>query len=130
MRYIGIDFGMKRIGVALSDQDGDFAMPHSVIENGKGATTTVAALAKKECVGAIVIGRSLDYKGAPNPIMRKAQQFAHDLEKLSGLAVLYENEFLTSAEAERIQGKTETLDASAAALILKSFLDTMNREIN
>ena len=119
MRYIGIDFGMKRIGVALSDQDGDFAMPHSVIENGKGAATTVAALAKKSVL-TIVIGRS-SLQGSAQSIMRKAQQFAHDLENYPA-SQFYTKMNFNFCRGGKDTGKTETLDASAAALILKVFL--------
>ena len=122
MRLLGIDYGEKRIGVALSDEVPDFAYPHSVIQNSPHAIKKIQELCIKEGVGAIVLGKSLDYAGTPNPIMKKIEVFKIKLEEASGLPVYWEAEMLTSAEAARVQGKTPTLDASAAALILKSYI--------
>ena len=52
-------------------------------------------------VGKIVLGKSLNYKGEPNPIMAEIEPFKAALEKETGLPVVYENETLTSAEARR-----------------------------
>ena len=145
MRYLGIDYGAKRVGVALSDENGKMAFPHSVIPNlGKEKT---AEKIKKICgengVYKIILGRSLDYKGEPNVIMEKIELFKKALEEISKLPVIYENEVMTTMEAERVlkgerarpqsQSKRKPtekflkmrrkLDASAAALILKSYLD-------
>ena len=59
-----------------------------------------------------------------NEIMKKISPFVKDLEEKLGLPVHMHPEFLTSMEAERLQGKNDMHDASAAALILKSYLDT------
>ncbi len=120
---MGIDFGMKRVGVALSDENASFAFPHSVMKNDAALFNNIVTLAERENVDIIVLGESRDYTGKPNPIMEHINRFKEQLEKEGNMHVVLELEFLTSAEAERIQGKTETLDASAAALILKSYLD-------
>lgn len=145
MRYLGIDYGTKRVGIALSDENGKMAFAHSVIAN-IGAEKVLAKI-KKICaensVGKIVLGKSLNYKNEPNSIMEKIEPFKTALEKETGLPVVYENETLTSAEARRPLGgerkRPPTLskrkspekekqarmkiDASAAALILQSHLD-------
>ena len=123
MKTMGIDFGMKRVGVALSDENASFAFPHSVMKNDVALLGNILSLAQSEKVSIIVIGESRDYTGKPNPIMEHITRFKEQLEKEGNRSVFLEPEFLTSAEAERIQGKTETLDASAAALILKSYLE-------
>ncbi|MES2953765.1 MAG: Holliday junction resolvase RuvX [Patescibacteria group bacterium] len=122
MRYLGIDYGSKRIGVALSDAEGDFSYPKEVVKNDKYALDHITRLCTKEEVGGIVMGESRDYKGIENPIMKKARAFAAALAEKTTLPVHFELEFLTSAEALRIQDPGSLLDASAAALILKSFL--------
>lgn len=122
MRYLGIDFGEKRIGIALSDAEGDFAYAHSVVANGQHAITEIVALVKKEGVEALVMGESKDYSGKENTIMPCARAFAAELALAAGVPLYWEPEFLTSAEAGRIQGEGRMLDASAAALILKSYL--------
>jgi len=123
MRYLGIDYGSKRIGLALSDEAGDFAFPYGVIDSGKRSLKQIKEICEKESVLQIVMGESLDFQGKPNPIMLAIQDLAASLRRETGLPVHLEKEFLTSAEAARMQGKNEKLDASAAALILKSYLD-------
>lgn len=125
MRYLGIDYGSKKIGVALSDQTGEFAYPYIVLEN-KGiirSTETIANICKKESVGVIVIGESLDYKGEVNEIDKEAKQFAEELKEKTDALIEFENESMTSIEAERVQGKNKKLDSSAAALILRYYLE-------
>jgi len=128
MRLMGIDYGEKRIGVALSDENGAFAFPHSIILNCPDCATLNVAQIKKICdeknVGKIILGESLDYKGRPNPVMKKIAKFKVLLEKETGLSVIYQSEVLTTQEAERIIGKTKKTDASAAALILRSYIDS------
>jgi RNase H-fold protein (predicted Holliday junction resolvase) len=75
-------------------------------------------------VGKIILGQSLDYKKQPNPIMEKIDKFKAVLEKEIGLLVVYKWEVLTTKEAERVQGRHNKIDASAAALILKSFIES------
>ena len=145
MRYLGIDYGEKRIGIALSDENGKMAFAHSVIAN--RGTKKVSAEIKKICaensVGKIVLGKSLNYKRKANPIMARIELFKTALEKETSLPVIYENETLTSAEARRPLGGPRKrppvlskrkspekekkagmkVDASAAALILRNYLD-------
>ena len=99
------------------------AFPHSVLENrGMGKSVEVVVeLCKKEGVGKIVLGESKNYKGEDNIISSLIREFKIQLEK-RGQEVDFESETLTSAEAERIQGKNEMLDASAAAIILSAYL--------
>lgn len=123
MRLLGIDYGLKRVGIALSDESGVFAFPHSVLKNDKNLLKNVVDICIKEGVKNIVIGESLDYKGKCNPIMEEVDLFKNMLEKELNVPVIFENETLTSAEAERTQGKGKMLDASAAAIILKSYID-------
>lgn len=123
MRYLGIDFGSKRVGVALSDEAGHFAMPYAVLENNKNLVNEVADICVKEGVGQIVIGKSLNYQMQANSILAASEEFAGKLEKLLKLPILWEQEFLTSQQAKRDIGKDDLYDARAAALILKSYLD-------
>ncbi len=128
MRLLGIDYGEKRIGIALSDQDKRMAFPHSVVDN-KGfalIAKEIKKIIKKENVGGIVMGLSINFHKKENPIMKNAREFASILEKETKLKVVFENEMFTSALAERIQGKNKMIDASAATLILESYLGKIN----
>lgn len=122
MRLLGIDYGEKRIGLALSDAMGDFAYPHSVIENTPRAAQLIKEISSKEGVGVIIIGDSRNYQGKENAIMKKVHEFKEELGKITGLPVHLEPELLTTLEAERIQGKSAHIDASAAAIILRSYI--------
>ncbi len=121
MRLMGIDFGSKRVGVALSDESGAMAFPHAVVPTAT-ATLDVLALARKEGVGTVVVGLSADFQNRENPIMVPARAFAEELARELGIPVVFEPEFLTSMEASRLQGEHEQSDASAAALILNSYI--------
>lgn len=133
MKYLGIDYGTKRIGVAVSDDTGSLAFPLGVIKAGQGALEEVASLARENGVGMIVIGESRDNKGQANEVMENIEQFKKDIRELTGLPVEYEREYFTSTMAARQFAPTEksrkanpshaNLDASAAALILQSYLD-------
>jgi putative Holliday junction resolvase len=122
MRLMGIDFGEKRIGIALSDEQGSLAFPHLVIETSKNAPKIIKQICREKNVAKIILGQSIDYKGKPNPVMEEIEKFKIALEKEIGLEVIYQNETLTTQEARRIQGDVKKLDASAAALILRSFI--------
>ena len=127
MRLLGIDYGSKRVGIALSDEIGFFAYPYSVLKNDKNLLNNIKNICDKENVEEIVIGESLNYKKEPNAIMSEINIFKKKIEAVVKLPIHFEIETLSSAEAERVQGKNEMLDASAAALILKSYIDKNSR---
>lgn len=137
MKYLGIDYGTKKIGLALSDDDGRVAFPHSVIKAGPQALSEIHSLITERGVGEIILGESRDYTGEKNAVMEDIEQFKRDLEELTSLPVHFEQELLTSAQAARQFAPEEgsrkqnpsqdMLDAAAAALILQSFLDKMNK---
>lgn len=70
----------------------------------------------------VVMGESRDYQGQINTIMWQIEGFKKQLETI-GFKVEYEPEFMTSVQAGRITGENDMLDASAAAIILQSYLD-------
>ena len=139
MKYLGIDYGSKRVGISLSDEGGRMAFPKKVIQN-EGIQKLLAEikeLCDKERVGEIVIGDSRDYKGRPNEIMKHIEPFSIALEETVSLPVHFQLEFMTSMQAERAVGKPtkedeqlrgdkKMLDASAAAIILQGYLDSKN----
>lgn len=129
MRYLGIDYGSKRIGLAVSDADGKIAFPREVLENkGEATLRHIAMFCDSEKVGAIVLGKSLNYKQEANPIQAQIENFKLKIEKLTGMTVDYQNEVLTSHQAMRVNKDKEGLDARSAALILQSYLDHVSRD--
>jgi len=122
MRYLGIDFGSKKIGLALSDEGGAMAFPHSVVPNDSEFMATVCKLIESEQVKAVVIGHSTDKDGNPNEIQTAIEVFMTDLTLQLGIPVHLENEVYSTQEAIRIQGRSDQTDAAAAAIILNSYL--------
>ncbi len=130
-KILGIDMGTKRIGVALSNFEQTFAFPYGVIEGKRDQVdiegevlSEIIDILKKEKVKIIVIGESKDFAQQYNPIMKQVHILKSALEH-KGFRVVLEPEFLTSAQAERFQGKHNKIDASAATIILQSYLDRM-----
>jgi putative Holliday junction resolvase len=130
MRYLGIDYGTRKTGLALSDESGSMGFPHAVVPTAE-LLQTVAALIKEKAVGAVVIGDSKALDGSDNPIAAEARAFAEQLAALSGVPIHWEPEMFTSAEARRMhapEAKSRAprsradVDASAAALTLTSYL--------
>lgn len=122
MRHIGIDYGSKRVGIAISDEAGEFAFPYRVLKNDHLLVKEVVALVEKEGVDTIVVGESRDLEGAENPIMKTARNFIDQLERHTGKEVKLASEIYTTQAAKRGE-PGEKLDASAAALILQGYLD-------
>jgi putative Holliday junction resolvase len=126
MRLLGIDYGSKRVGIALSDEAGHFALPYSVIPNSQalslGLANKIEKTAIENNVKEIVMGESKDYKGQSNKIMVGILELKKQLE-IKGFTIHLEPEFMTSVQAERLQGKNAKSDASAAAIILQAYLD-------
>lgn len=132
---MGIDYGSKRIGVAISDENNTFALPKKVIVHTRHepAHKIVDELNEIKCdnsITHIIIGESKNFKGEDNSIMPELRAFKETLENGLAVPVLFEPEFLTSHQAASIQGDHALLDASAAALILQSYLDRVNAADN
>lgn len=127
MKYLGIDYGTKRIGIALSDDDGMMAFPHGVIKNDNKILDYISEIISNAKVDVVVIGESKNYKMEDNLIMDDVINLKKVIEKEFGLEVELHPEVLTSSQAESIQGKNEMVDASAAAIILQSYIDSIKK---
>ena len=127
MRYLGIDFGTRKIGLAISDEAGTMGFPYGIVPNDSRLLEDMAKIAEKEGVEAFVIGESLNREGKDNPVMEQARAFAGELQTRTNLPIFYEMEAFTTQEAsrdfegERMPGRL-LVDASAAAIILTSYL--------
>lgn len=127
MRYLGIDYGTKKVGLALSDEAGTMGFPFEILPNDAQLPDALALLIGEKKVDAVVIGESKDFDGNPNPIANAARALGDELTERTGAKVHYEPEMLTTQEAKRdFEGvhsyKRINVDASAAALILTSYL--------
>ncbi|MGH7249835.1 MAG: Holliday junction resolvase RuvX [Minisyncoccia bacterium] len=140
MRFLGIDYGTKRVGLAISDDNHKLAFPKEIIENTSDIFQKLSEIIKKENISEIVIGESVDFKGRANALSRDINIFVLGLEEKFKLPIHRQKEFLTSVEARRpkdnLKAKNEGgahkrikkprgnyIDAEAAALILQRYLD-------
>ncbi|MCF7865757.1 MAG: Holliday junction resolvase RuvX [Candidatus Pacebacteria bacterium] len=128
-KYVGIDYGTKRIGLAVSDDQGSMAFPKGIIQN--TGLENVADEVSRVCneVGAreVVLGESKNFKGEDNVVMKEVYEFINHLEA-RGLDVIFEPEIFSTMQAERLQGQRSDIDASAAAVILQSYLDRIKHQ--
>jgi putative Holliday junction resolvase len=127
MKRLGIDFGSKKIGIALTDDSGSMAFPHAVIPNDAEYFTYIEKLIQERGVEEVVIGHSLNNKGEPNKIHAAVEVFVTDITLAIGIPVHLEPEQYSTRQASHIQGKTNLTDASAAAVILDSFITKQNK---
>jgi len=136
-RYLGLDVGARRIGVAVSDELGLTAQPVLTLErkrNPRDDLRSLARLARRFAVAGIVVGRPLHLSVDPSPRSIKTEAFAAELGALTTLPIHMWDERLTTHEAHRIlyeagrerQRHREVVDQVAAALILQSFLDQVS----
>lgn len=123
MKYIGIDYGAKRIGIAISDKDGRIAFPHKTIDNRRDVASRIARMAEEEHVTGIVLGDTRAISGAANPITKEAEAFAQRLSAHTDIPVKKVWEAWSSIEANRYTKQDAKDDSSAAAIILQRFLD-------
>lgn len=135
---MGIDYGSKRVGLALSDDEASFAFPYKIISNNMELMDTIHNICGTEEVSAIVLGESHDLSGQPNKIMGSIEEFKRNIETELDLPVYFQKEFMTTVEARGREGKEVNnakkvgkikqapADASAAALILQRYLDKKN----
>ena len=128
MKYLGIDYGAKRIGIAVSDEAGRIAFPRAEIQNDEKSLTFLIRMAKQEQVEQIVIGDTRSHGGAENSVTREAEKFAEVLARESGVPLSRAFEAWSSIEASRYAPEgSEHNDAAAAAIILQRFLDMKAR---
>lgn len=150
MKYLGIDYGTKKIGLAKSDEAGQFAFPHSIItpKADMSHVKDIVNICVKEGVNDVVIGRSIDLKGRDNPIEEKIEAFIEAFIEQSGCTIhRYDERMTTSgaqamlrstftqsansknnaANAKAVREHTKDDDAKVAAYMLQGFLDMQDR---
>jgi putative holliday junction resolvase len=134
IRYLALDVGTKRIGIAVSDGLGLTAQPVMTLErrrNPREDLRSIARLARRHQVAGIVVGLPLHMSGEESPRATKTRTFAAELGELSGLPIHLWDERLTSETAHAIlyeagrkrQTHKDVVDQVAAVLILESFLN-------
>jgi putative Holliday junction resolvase len=123
-KYLGIDFGIKRVGIAVSDAMGTIAFPRVVLVNDETLLSRIAEIIKTENAEAIVVGDTNSHSGAKNPVSAQADAFVEKLKETTKLPVERSWEVWSTMEVSKLATKGhEHDDASAAAFILQRYLD-------
>ncbi|MCX6543240.1 MAG: Holliday junction resolvase RuvX [Acidobacteria bacterium] len=139
MRILGIDYGERRIGIAVSDPTGTLARPVGTISGSANQTVAVARVMDQltaleqddEPIPLVVVGLPSRLDGSANQQTPRVHLFAELLRARSGRTVILQGERLTSHEADGLLAMRERdwrkrklrLDAAAAAVILQEYLD-------
>ncbi len=132
--YLAIDYGTKRIGLAVGDDHTRVASPLKMLDAvGRAVDDARAVLriAAEYDVDAFVVGLPLNMDDSEGPQAKMTRAFGDELARLAGRTVLYHDERLTSVEAEELMRPAELtrkkrkkrLDSVAALVILQNFLD-------
>ncbi len=122
MKYLGVDYGTKKTGIAISDEEGSFAFPKDIVAT-ENLFEYLDVIFKQEDIEAIVIGQSLATNGEENELAQKVQNIGKKIEEKTGKNIFFIREDFSSVEAHRYQTKKGNRDDSAAAIILQRFLD-------
>lgn len=134
MRILGLDVGDRRIGLAISDPNGQVAVPLRTLKRAAqdGAVEAIAALVAEENVEAIVVGLPLRLDGSAGSQAESVKEFVRKLLPAVNVPVTLWDERLSTVQAEQLlrrggpgsrKGKAEQ-DALAAAIILQGYLDS------
>jgi putative Holliday junction resolvase len=143
VRVLGIDYGERRIGLALSDATGLLASPWKTIpHDGRLETAVVRLLGEvrllaqeADGLSAVVIGFPRRLSGEPTGLTERVQTLTTRLREAAGVPVVLQDERLTSREAEEVLARRERdwrrrkarLDAMAATIVLQDYLDGLDR---
>jgi putative Holliday junction resolvase len=136
VRVLAVDFGLKRVGLALSDPNGRLALPYKTLvkKDNSQLMAQLKQIVDTEQVECLVVGLPLSLEGEETLSSRQARNFARRLEKAASVPVYLQDETLTSSEASRrlnesgLCGRRQkpVLDQMAAAIILENFLNSQS----
>jgi putative Holliday junction resolvase len=139
VRFLGIDYGQRRIGLALSDATGLLARPWTVVPRQGNPTQVAAALASiigelstdDDGLAGVILGLPRKLDGGPTDLTAVVQAIAASLAESVAVPLVLQDERLSSREAESLlarrlkdwRDRKSLLDAAAAAVILQDYLD-------
>jgi putative Holliday junction resolvase len=127
VKYLGIDYGMKKTGLALGDSAASVAVPFGLIPGGSATIPRICEIVKEEGIEAFVVGLPVPTSPEQSPAqMERVILFIKALGEATKLPVSIVDEQFSSTEARRVQkehGATASEDALAAMLILQAFFN-------
>ena len=136
MRYMGLDYGDKTVGVAVSDEMGITAQPYITITRERRnklrqTCKQIEDIIREKNIEVIVVGKPLNMNGTEGERIEETREFIEMVRRRTGLTVEELDERLTTVEADRIldasgvakENRKEYIDKMAAAIILQTYLD-------
>jgi putative Holliday junction resolvase len=131
MKYLAIDYGAKRTGLAVCDANELVASPFSVLEGRPNLVERIAQVVEAEDIETVVVGWPLNMDGSEGPQAQKVRAFVERMRKRVGVPIVFQDERLSSFGAEEKLRETglskakrrQRRDALAAAEILRAFLE-------
>lgn len=129
MRYLALDIGDERIGVAVSDEEGQLARPLTIIARRAGPSSfrRLAQMIAELGIGTLVVGLPLREDGTPGKQVRSTEAYVSGLRQHVSIPIVFHDERNTTAAARSLMGKRARrrghLDDVAAAIILQDYLD-------
>jgi len=136
MKYLAIDYGLKRTGLAICDASETICSPLTVLDSTKNLISKLAEIIAKENIEAIVIGLPLNMDDTEGSQARAVREFADRLRKIIDIPIHFQDERLSSFAADEklamsdfsTAEKKQRQDALAAADILETFLQNLPRD--
>ncbi len=134
MRILGIDYGTKKIGLAISDETQTIAMPLKVIESNEEAINTINSIVKENNVKRIVIGLPITLSGTKGKRAIETEEFIDRLKNVLDIEIVEWDERLSTRFSERVlnkanvkgrKNKKKVIDKIAATFILQGYLDSL-----
>ena len=133
-RILAIDYGKKRIGLAVSDPLNMFAIPHSTIPNNPQTTTELKKVIREKSITEIILGNPIKESGEDSAISKEIREFKAKLEKEVQIEIeLVDERYSSDIAYKRIietvpskkkRRNKELIDKNAAAVILEDYLNT------
>lgn len=140
MRTLAVDFGEKRIGLAVSDPNGRIAFPLTTLRrtSDRKSVQEISDIIQREGVTRLIVGEPVNIDGSRGPAARRAARFAKKLQAESGLPCALVDERLSSVEARQklreagvdTRRYPEKVDAAAAQILLQQYLDEQPKEVD
>lgn len=125
MKILGIDYGVKRIGIAVSDESQTFARELTVLSQ-KDFQSKLPELIKDYEVESVVFGLPLNMQGNDSAKTKEVREFAAKVELLIKIPVKFQDERFSSQMAQNLPGGNRNIDSLAAQILLQNYLDSLN----
>lgn len=125
-KILAIDYGAKKIGLAIGDMETKIASPFKILENTSSLFADLKVICKSEQINKIVIGVPIGLKGVKSQQYEEVVTFSDKVSEVLGLEVIQQDENLSSSYAQKLLQGTKSMgkdDAVAAMIVLQSYFD-------